>query len=80
MSRIELSHQFALIKRSQTKILLIFALATLGACAPLAEVRQINPKLGAQHGTPPQLQALSSRSRMLRILSAPTRKKLSGFI
>ena len=55
MSRIKLSYQFALIKRSQTKILLIFALATLGACAPLAEVRQINPELGAQHGTPAQL-------------------------
>jgi pimeloyl-ACP methyl ester carboxylesterase len=55
MSRIKLSHQFALIKRSQTKILLILALATLGACAPLAEVRQINPRLGAQYGTPPQL-------------------------
>src|SRR4029453_7451790 len=55
MSRIKLSHQFALIKRSQTQILLIVALATLGACAPLAEVRQINPELGAQHGTPPQL-------------------------
>ena len=53
MSRMKLSHQFALIKRSQTQILLIVALATLGACAPLAEVRQINPKLGAQHGTPP---------------------------
>ncbi len=33
----------------------VVALATLGACAPLAEVRQINPRLGAQHGTPTQL-------------------------
>ena len=56
MSRIKLSHKFALIKRSHTHILLVAALATLGACAPLAEVREINPRLGAQHGTPPQLQ------------------------
>jgi pimeloyl-ACP methyl ester carboxylesterase len=55
MSRIKLSRQVALIKRSQTQILLIVALATLDACAPLVEVRQINPKLTAQHGTPPQL-------------------------
>ena len=55
MSRIKLSDQFALIKRSQTQILAVVALATLGACAPLAEVRQINPRLGAQHGTPTQL-------------------------
>ena len=55
MSRIKLSDQFALIKRSQTQTLAVVALATLGACAPLAEVRQINPRLGAQHGTPTQL-------------------------
>ena len=56
MSRIKLSHKFAVIKRSRTQILLVAALATLGACAPLAEVREINPRLGAQHGTLPQLQ------------------------
>ena len=56
MSRIKLSHKFAVIKRSHTQILLVAALATLGACAPLAEVREINPRLGAQHGTLPQLQ------------------------
>jgi pimeloyl-ACP methyl ester carboxylesterase len=56
MSRIKLSHKLALIKRCQTQILLVAALATLGACAPLAEVREINPRLGAQHGTLPQLQ------------------------
>ena len=43
------------IKRNQTLFPLIAALATLGACAPLAEVREVNPKLGAQHGTLPQL-------------------------
>ena len=44
------------IKRNQALVLLVAALATLGACAPLAEVREVNPRLGAQHGTPPQLQ------------------------
>ncbi len=43
------------IKRNQALVLLLAALVTLGACAPLAEVRQINPKLGAQHGALPQL-------------------------
>jgi pimeloyl-ACP methyl ester carboxylesterase len=43
------------IKRNQALVLLVVALATLGACAPLAEVREVNPKLGAQHGTLPQL-------------------------
>jgi len=36
-------------------ILLAAALATLGACAPLAEVRETSPKLAAQHGAQPQL-------------------------
>ena len=56
MSRIKLSHKLALIKRCQTQILLVAALATLGACAPLAQVREVNPRLGAPRGTPPQLQ------------------------
>jgi pimeloyl-ACP methyl ester carboxylesterase len=56
MSRIKLSHKLALIKRCQTQILLVAALAKLGACAPLAQVREVNPRLGAPRGTPPQLQ------------------------
>jgi len=79
MSRIELSHQFALIKRSQTKILLIFALATLGACAPLAEVRQINPKLGAQHGTPPQLHGAEQSIAYAENLKRTNPEKAVGF-
>jgi pimeloyl-ACP methyl ester carboxylesterase len=79
MSRIELSHQFALIKRSQTKILLIFALATLGACAPLAEVRQINPKLGAQHGTPPQLHGAEQSIAYAEDLKRTNPEKAVGF-
>jgi pimeloyl-ACP methyl ester carboxylesterase len=46
----------ALLRRSKTHILFVAALATLGACAPLAEVREVNPKLGAQHGTLPEFQ------------------------
>jgi pimeloyl-ACP methyl ester carboxylesterase len=55
MSRINLACKFALIKRGQPQILLVTALAMLGGCAPLAEVREVNPKLGAQYGTRPQL-------------------------
>jgi pimeloyl-ACP methyl ester carboxylesterase len=43
------------IKRNQALVLLVAALATVGACAPLAEVREVNPTLGAPHGTLPQL-------------------------
>ena len=71
MSRINLSHRFALIKRSQTQILLVTALATLSACAPLAQVRQIKPRLGAQHGAPSQLrraeQAIAEGEQLQRI-------------
>jgi pimeloyl-ACP methyl ester carboxylesterase len=79
MSRIKLSHQFALIKRSQTKILLIFALATLGACAPLAEVRQINPELGAQHGTPPPLHGAEQSIAYAEDLKRTNPEKAVGF-
>jgi pimeloyl-ACP methyl ester carboxylesterase len=58
------------IKRNQALVLLVFALATLGACAPLAEVREVNPKLGAAHGTLPQLksaeQAIAEGQRLQR--------------
>ena len=56
MSRINSSHKLAVIKRSRTQILLVAALVTLSACAPLAEVRETNPRLGTPHGTVPQLQ------------------------
>ena len=58
------------IKRNQALVLLVAALATLGACAPLAEVREVNPKLGAAHGTLPQLksaeQAIAEGQRLQR--------------
>jgi pimeloyl-ACP methyl ester carboxylesterase len=79
MSRINLSHQFALIKRSQTQILLIVALATLGACAPLAEVRQINPKLGARHGTPPQLHGAEQSIAYAENFTRSNPEKAVGF-
>jgi pimeloyl-ACP methyl ester carboxylesterase len=46
----------AQLRRSKTYGVLVVALVTLGACAPLAQVREVNPRLGAQHGAPPQLQ------------------------
>jgi pimeloyl-ACP methyl ester carboxylesterase len=36
--------------------LLVAAVATLSACAPIAQVREVNPRLGAQRGALPQLQ------------------------
>jgi pimeloyl-ACP methyl ester carboxylesterase len=42
--------------RNSQVVVLVGALAILVGCAPLAEVREINPRLGAQHGTLPQLQ------------------------
>ena len=55
MNGINLAGKFALIKRRQTQILLVTALAMLGGCAPLIEVREINRKLGAQYAARPQL-------------------------
>jgi len=53
LSRRILSKQ---VRRSKTRIVVIAALATLGACAPLAEVRETSPRLGAHYGTSLQLQ------------------------
>ena len=44
------------VRSRNSQVVLVGALATLVGCAPLAEVREINPRLGAQHGTLPQLQ------------------------
>ena len=46
----------AQVRRSKTHIVVIAALATLGGCAPLATVRETNPRLGAEYGISPQLQ------------------------
>jgi pimeloyl-ACP methyl ester carboxylesterase len=43
------------LRRSKAYIVILLALA-LGACAPLAQVREVNPGLGAQRGSPPELQ------------------------
>ena len=40
---------------NRAKCLLVGVLATRGACAPLAKVSETRPKLGAQHGTIPEL-------------------------
>jgi pimeloyl-ACP methyl ester carboxylesterase len=52
LSRRILSKQ---VRRSKTHIVVIAALATLGGCAPLAEVRETSPRLGAHYGASPQL-------------------------
>ena len=43
----------------------------LGACAPLAQVREVNPRLGAQRGSPPELQraehAITEGQKLQRI-------------
>ena len=80
MSRIKLSHKLALIKRCQTQILLVAALATLGACAPLAQVREVNPRLGAQHGTLPQLQRAERAIADAEKLNVPIQKKRLALI
>jgi pimeloyl-ACP methyl ester carboxylesterase len=43
------------VRRSNTSIVIVAALATFGGCTPLAAVRQTSPRLGAQYGTSPQL-------------------------
>src|SRR4029434_3073383 len=63
------------IRSTQTPILVLGALLTLSACAPLAQVREIKPRLGAQHGTLPQLrhaeQAITEGDNLQR--ADPTR-------
>jgi pimeloyl-ACP methyl ester carboxylesterase len=55
--------------------LVLGALLALSACAPLAQVREIRPSLGAQHGTLPQLrhaeQAIAEGDNLQR--ADPTR-------
>ncbi len=48
---------FPLVRRRQSYILIIVALVALGACAPLAKVTETKPKLGAPHGTIPELRS-----------------------
>jgi pimeloyl-ACP methyl ester carboxylesterase len=67
------------IKRNQALVLLVIALATVGACAPLAEVREVNPKLGAQHGRQPQLQRTEQAIADGEELQRADPKKAVGF-
>ena len=60
-------------------ILLAAALATLSACAPLAEVRETSPKLGAQHGTQPHLQRAEQAIADGEELQRADPKKAVGF-
>ena len=58
------------LRRSKAYIVILLALA-LGACAPLAQVREVNPRLGAQRGSPPELQraehAIAEGQKLQRI-------------
>jgi pimeloyl-ACP methyl ester carboxylesterase len=45
------------VRSRKSYIVLVAALATLLGCAPLAKVREVKPRLGAQHGTLPRLLA-----------------------
>ena len=58
------------LRRSRAYIVFLLALA-LGACAPLAQVREVNPRLGAQRGSPPELQraehAIAEGQKLQRI-------------
>ncbi len=52
------------------RILLVSLLATLSvsACAPLASVREVDARLGAQHGNAPQLQRAEQAIAEAKIL------------
>ena len=58
------------LRRSKAYIVILLALA-LGACAPLAQVREVNPRLGAQRGSPLELQraehAIAEGQKLQRI-------------
>jgi pimeloyl-ACP methyl ester carboxylesterase len=58
------------VRRSKTYILAAGALAILSACAPLAQVRETNPTLGAQNGTRAE-QAIAGGQELQR--NDPTR-------
>jgi pimeloyl-ACP methyl ester carboxylesterase len=53
-------------------------LATLTACAPLAEVRQVNPILSVQHGTLPQLERAEQAIAAAQTLQRTEPKKAVG--
>ena len=66
-------------KRNHALVLLIAALATLGACAPLAEVRELNPKLAAPRGTLSQLRGAEQAIAYGEKLKRTDPKKAIGF-
>ena len=54
-------------------------LATLSGCAPLATVRETNPRLGAQYGTSPQLQRAEQQIAAGQQLKASHPDRAIGF-
>ena len=69
----------AQVKRGKTYGVLTIALVTLGACAPLAQVREVTPRLGAQHGTSPQLQGAEQQIAAGQQLKASHPDRATGF-
>ena len=61
LSRRILSKQ---VRRSKTHIVVIAALATLSGCAPLATVREISPRLGAEYDKKIDLRVTPVEARM----------------
>jgi pimeloyl-ACP methyl ester carboxylesterase len=59
--------------------IVVAALATLAACAPLAQVHQVSPSLGAQHGTSSQLQRAEQQIAAGQQLKASHPDRATGF-
>src|SRR5512132_150003 len=76
LSRRILSKQ---VRRSKTHIVIIAVWATLSGCASLATVRETNPRLGAQYGTPPQLQRAEQQIAAGQQLQATHPDRATGF-
>jgi pimeloyl-ACP methyl ester carboxylesterase len=66
------------MKTNQALALLVATLAAFVGCAPLAEVHEVNSKLGAQHGTMPQLERAEQAIAAAQTLQRTEPKKAVG--
>jgi pimeloyl-ACP methyl ester carboxylesterase len=78
-SRLGLHRRGSRIRSTQTPILVLGALLALSACSPLAQVREIKPRLGAQHGTLPQLRRAEQAIAEGQKLQHSDRDRAIGF-
>jgi pimeloyl-ACP methyl ester carboxylesterase len=67
------------LRQSRSSIVVVAILAAFGACAPLAQVREIHPKLPAQHGAPPKLHRAEEAIAAGEQLQRGDPKKAIGF-